>query len=126
MKTLTRKQLIEKGASKYQVDRITKTLQPVRQQGRTNVYDLFAVSTRCRELVENKRLRKLTRDALQALRWKILEFAEAIQDAPFGMTVLEQIEYTEQLSRRSEALFAKAQTKERQIKQNRKVVTLEN
>lgn len=84
------------------------------------------MSNRCRELVENKRLRKLTRDALQALRWKILEFAEAIQDAPFGMTVLEQIEYTEQLSRRSEALFAEAQTKERQIKQNRKVVTLEN
>lgn len=126
MKTATRKQLVEMGASKYQAKIVTKTLQPVQKQGRANVYDLFAVSDRCRELMENQRLRALTRNALKTLRWEILALAETIQDAPFGMTGVEQIEYVEQLSRRSEALFAEAQAQEHQIKRNQKVLSVEN
>jgi len=76
--------------------------------------------------MENQRLRALTRNALKTLRWEILAFAETIQDAPFGMTGVEQIEYVEQLSRRSEALFAEAQAQERQIKRNQRVMLVEN
>lgn len=126
MKTVTRKQLTGMGASKYLAELVTKTLKPIRQQRRANVYDLFAVSDHCRELMENKRLRLSTRDALQALRWEILTFAETIVDAPFGLSVVEQINQAEQLSRRAEALFAQAQAQEHQIKQKRKVVSLEN
>lgn len=126
MKTITRKQLVEMGASKYQTEMITKTLQSLRKQGRAYVYDLFTVSDRCRELRENVRLRESTRNAIKALRWQLLAFAETVQDAPFGMTTLEQIEYAEQLGRRSETLFAEANTQERQVKRKRKVVAMEN
>lgn len=126
MKTVTRKQLMGMGASSYQSETVTKTLQPVRKQGRANVYDLFTVSDHCRELMENTALRKSTRDALQALRWEILAFAETIQEAPFGMTALEQIEYAEQLGCRAEAMFASVQTQVSQIKRQRKVVAMEN
>jgi len=126
MKTIRRKQLIEMGASKYQTEVITRDLQPVRKQGRAYVYDLFSVSSRCRELMENKCLRGSTRDAVKALRWELLTVAEAIQDAPFGMTTLAQIEYAEELGRRSETLLAEAEKQERQIKQKRKVVVMEN
>ena len=116
MKTITRKQLVSLGVSKYQAELVTKTLTPLRKQGSANVYDLFAVSDRCRERIENKRLKEATRTALQALRWELLALAEQIQDAPFGMTGLQQLECAESLGSRADALFAQAQTKEHQMK----------
>jgi hypothetical protein len=111
MKTVTRKQLIGLGASKYQADLITKSLTPVCKQGRSKVYDLFSVSDRIRMLLDNPRLKSTTRDAIQALRWELLALAEQIQDAPFGMGVLAQIEQTETLNQRAEDLFAQAKAK---------------
>lgn len=120
MKTVTRRQLQELGASKYQADLITKSLIPVRQQGRAKVYDLFAVSDRIRALLENKRIKITTRDALQAIRWELLSLAEQIQDAPFGMSVLEQIEQVEVLHRRADDLVAQAQARAAQLRGARK------
>lgn len=115
MKTVTRKQLVELGASKYQAELVTKPLSPIRKQRSANVYDLFAVSDRCKDLLENKRLKETTRQAIQSLRWAILSFAEQIQDAPFGMSGIEQLEYAETLHRRAEDLFAQTKAKVQQI-----------
>jgi hypothetical protein len=111
MKTVTRKQLISLGASQYQADLMTKSLTLVCKQGRSNVYNLFAVSDRIRILLDNPRLKSATRDAIQAVRWELLALAEQIQDAPFGMSVLAQIEQSETLNRRAEDLFAQAKAK---------------
>lgn len=111
MKTVTRKQLVELGASKYQAELVTKPLAPLRKQKSANVYDLFAVSDRCKDLLENKRLKEATRHAIQSLRWAILSFAEQIQDAPFGMSGIEQLEYAETLHCRAEDLFAQTKAK---------------
>jgi hypothetical protein len=126
MKTLTRKQVIDLGASKYQAELVTKGLQPVQKQGRAYVFDLFAVSDRCRELINNGRQKASTCEALTALRWEILRFAGAVQDASFGMSVLEQIEYAEGLGDRAEALLAEARAQKQQIKRRRKMVTIED
>lgn len=116
MKTVTRKQLIEMGATKYQAELVTKALTPIRKQGSTNVYDLFAVSDRCKGLIENKRAKATTRNAIQSLRWAILSLAEQIQDAPFGMSGLEQLQYAETLNLRAEDLFAATKAKVEQLK----------
>ncbi|MBD2068911.1 hypothetical protein H6F93_15510 [Leptolyngbya sp. FACHB-671] len=116
MKTITRKQLVDLGASKYQAELVTKSLTPLRKQGRANVYDLFAASDRCKELIENKRLKEATRNAIQSLRWAILSLAEQIQDAPFGMSGLEQLEYADKLHHRAEDLFTQTKAKAQQMK----------
>lgn len=116
MKTVTRKQLVELGASPYQSQLVTKLVTPVRKQGRANIYELFAVSDRCKALLENSRLKVTTRTAIQSLRWAILSLAEQIQDAPFGMSGIEQLEYAETLDRRAEALFAQTKAKVQQLK----------
>lgn len=116
MKTVTRKQLVELGASKYQADLVTRTLTPLRKQGSTNVYDLFAVSDRCKDLLENKRLKEATRTAIQSLRWAILSLAEQIQDAPFGMSGIEQLEYAATLHQRAEDLFTQTKAKSQEVK----------
>lgn len=126
MKTVTRKQLMGMGASSYQAELVTKTIKPVQKQGRTNIYDLFIVSDRASELMENQRLRESTRKALKALRWEILALSETTHDAPFGLTGLDVIEYAEWLGRRAKTLFTQTQEQERQIRQNRKVVPIEN
>ncbi|MEP1079575.1 hypothetical protein NDI52_29640 [Leptolyngbya sp. PL-A3] len=118
MKTITRKQLIEFGASKYQAELVTKSLAPLRKQGSANVYDLFMVSDRCKELLENKRLKESTRNAIKSLRWSILALAEQIQDAPFGMSGLEQLEYADKLHQRADSLFTQAQDKANRIKKS--------
>lgn len=111
MKTVTKRQLIDLGATKYQADLMTKSLAPLCKQGRSNIYDLFAVSDRIRVLLDSPRLKSATRDAIQGVRWELLALAEQIQDAPFGMSVLSQIEQAETLNRRSEDLFAQAKAK---------------
>lgn len=126
MKTVTRKQLMGMGASSYQAKLVTKTIKPIQKQGRTNIYDLFIVSDRASELMENQCLRESTRNALKALRWEILALAETTHDAPFGLAGLDVIEYAEWLGRRAKTLFTQTQEQERQIKQNRKVVPIEN
>lgn len=116
MKTITRKQLVELGASKYQAELVTKSLTPVRKQGSANVYELFAVSESCRGLLENKRLKEATRNAIQSLRWSVLSFAEQLQDAPFGMSGLEQLEYASKLHQRSDDLFAQTQARAQRLR----------
>ncbi|MBM0744283.1 hypothetical protein JOY44_22165 [Phormidium sp. CLA17] len=116
MKTVTRKQLVELGASKYQANLVTKPLIPLRKQGSANVYDLFAVSDRCKDLLENKRLKEATCTAIQSLRWAILSLAEQIQDAPFGMSGIEQLEYAATLHQRAEDLFTQTKAKSQQVK----------
>lgn len=116
MKTVTRKQLVELGASPYQAQLVTKSLTPIRKQGRANIYELFAVSDRCKALLENSRLKATTRTAIQSLRWAILSLAEQIQDAPFGMSGIEQLNYAETLDRRAEALFTQTKAKVQQLK----------
>lgn len=116
MKTIIRKQLIELGASKYQAELVTKTIIPIRRQGNANVYDLFAVSDRCKELTENKRLKEATRNTIQSLRWAVLSLGDQIQDAPFGMSGLEQLDYADKLHDRAEALFTQTKAKAQQMK----------
>lgn len=116
MKTVTRKQLIELGASKYQAELVTKPLTPIRKQASANVYDLFAVSDRCKEVIETKRVKVATRTAIESLRWALLSFAEQIQDAPFGMSGLEQLNYADRLHQRAEDLFTQTKAKAQQLK----------
>lgn len=116
MKTVTRKQLKDLGASQYQAELMTKSLTPLCRQGRSNVYDLFAVSDHIRMLLENSRIKTTTRDALQAVRWELLALVEQIQDAPFGMSVLDQIEEADSLHQRSEDLFAQAKARADQLR----------
>lgn len=116
MKTVTRKQLIGLGASKYQAELVTKPLTPIRKQGSANVYDLFAVSDRCKEVIETKRVKVATRTAIESLRWALLSFAEQIQDAPFGMSGLEQLNYADRLHQRAEDLFTQTKAKAQQLR----------
>lgn len=119
MKTVTRRQLRDLGANGYQATLMTKDVSPICQQGRTNVYSLFSVSDRIRNLLENNRIRIATRDALQAIRWELLALAGQIQDAPFGMTVFEQIEEAEMLNQQAEELFAQAKARAEQLREAR-------
>ena len=117
MKTITRKQLVELGASKYQAELVTRSLTPICKQSSANVYNLLTVSDRCKELIDNTRCKQATRNAIQSLRWAILSLAEQIQDAPFGMSGLEQLEYADQLHRRAEDLFTQTKAKAQNMKQ---------
>lgn len=120
MKTITRKQLIQLGASKYQARLVTKPLMPIKKQRNTNIYDLFIVSDRCRELIDNTHLRLATLNAIKSLRWSILEFAETLNDAPFGMSILERINCAETLEAQVNNLTKQADELEKQIKKKRK------
>jgi hypothetical protein len=69
------------------------------------------VSNRCKELLENKRSKEITRSIIRSLRWAILSLAKQTQDAPFGMSDLELLEQAETLDRRAKNLFAETKAK---------------
>jgi hypothetical protein len=71
--TTTRQQLRGYGASSYQARVITKDIEPVGQEGRSNAYLVQAVITSIRDYLQNPRVRPRTQQALNQVLNSLLE-----------------------------------------------------
>ncbi len=79
MRVITRKKLIQLGATSYQAKLVTKNLKVVRKEGRSNLYSASEVLSGCAALLNNKRVKKTTRDAISELFEKIDEIYDYLK-----------------------------------------------
>jgi hypothetical protein len=81
---ITRHQLIGLGVTKHQATELTKTLKPVAKQGQSNLYSLGKVLEAIATRLQNKRIRTITRAALEKLHTTLNDLAINVVSVPFG------------------------------------------
>lgn len=77
---VTRRDLVEYGATKYQSVLVTKTVQPYLERGRKGFYYIGELTAAIGELLLNSRMKAKTRQALEVIRQKLAELRDAFND----------------------------------------------
>ncbi len=91
VKTITRKDLIAQGGSRYLVRLITFSLHPVEVCGQRNVYHLNQVISAIRHHQNHPGTKPQTKQALDALLSNLVQRLDNVVMAPFGKSVDERI-----------------------------------
>lgn len=90
MKAITRKKLMELGATSYQATMVTKDVKVVRKLKRQNVYSSVDVLRSCDSLSSNEKLRAATRAALENLLTELLSIESYLKDIEYTQEELSQ------------------------------------
>jgi hypothetical protein len=96
---ITRYQLMGFGATKHQATELTKALTPVSKQGRSNLYSLTEMGEAIASRLNNCRIRKATRTALEQLQTTLNGLTVNIVSVPFGAPQDEMTDAVKQLMR---------------------------
>ncbi len=93
LKTITRQELQEAGASIYHARRITDALTPATVKGRTKIYALQDVIAEIRVQLAKSQNQPPTRQVLQKLLSQLLQRLDNVIEAPFGKSPEEKMSF---------------------------------
>lgn len=91
VKTITRRDLINQGGSRYIVRLVTHSLHPLEIKGQRNVYRLSDVIAAIRHHLNHPRTKSQTRESLSALLSTLVKKLDNVVTAPFGKSADERI-----------------------------------
>ncbi|MCM1983300.1 hypothetical protein [Lyngbya confervoides] len=91
VKTITRQDLLQAGATAYLVKLITHSLHPIAVQDQQNIYALNDVISAVRHQLRHPRTRPQTQLALEQLLSQLISRLDNVIEAPFGKKAEERI-----------------------------------